>query len=156
MITEQKRKFEDIKLIGLALPSKTTNENGQSNIDCGNLWQKFENKDYFSKIPGKISDAIYAVYYEYEGDHTQPFSYFIGCRVKNNTPVSEGLDTLTIPGGSYQKAVAKGKMPDCIADTWQEIWKSDLSRSYRTDFEVYDERSRDWNDAEVDIFISVV
>ena len=29
-----------------------------------------------------------------------------------------------------------------------------IPRAYHADFEVYDERSKDWNQAEVDIFIS--
>lgn len=155
MINDGKRKFEDIKLIGLALPSKTTNKNGKSSIDCGNLWQRFENEGYFSKIPNKVGNEIYAVYHNYEGDHTDPFSYFIGCQVKNENEIPDDLDLLTIPEGSYQKVIAKGKMPDCISDTWQAIWKSDIPRTYRADFEVYDERSQDWSDAEVDIFVSV-
>lgn len=155
MTTEQKEELEEIKLIGLALPTKTTNENGQSSIDCGNLWQKFENENYYSKIPNKIGDEIYAVYHNYEGDHTDPFSYFIGCKVKNDTEIPDDLDSLTIPGGSYQKVIAKGKMPNCISETWQEIWGSEIPRAYGADFEVYDERSQDWSDAEVDILVSV-
>ena len=155
MLTEKMSKSKETKLIGLALPFKTTNENGQSSIDCGNLWQKFEEEEYYLKIPGKKDDKIYAVYHDYDGDYTQPFSYFIGCAVKEHSRTPDGMNALVIPKGSYQKAIAKGKMPDCIGNTWKEIWSSDLPRIYRTDFEVYDERSRDWNNAEVDIFISV-
>jgi predicted transcriptional regulator YdeE len=151
----EKMALEVIHLLGIALPAKTTNENGQSMIDCGSLWQKFEQGDYTSKIPGKISDEILAVYYAYEGDHTKPFSYFIGCRVKQGTPAPEGLSPLIIPKGTYQKMIASGKMPDCIANAWMEIWSSNIPRAYAYDFEVYDERSRDWSNAVVDIFISV-
>ncbi|MEX0648600.1 MAG: GyrI-like domain-containing protein [Balneolaceae bacterium] len=148
-------KQENIHLIGLALEHKTINENGQSGIDCGNLWTKFTTESCAEKIPEKLSDNIFAVYHEYEGDHTQPFSYFIGCKVPAGTTAPSGMDSLIIPGGSYQKLTAKGKMPDCIATTWKEIWKSDLPRAYRADFEIYDERSHDWSNAEVDIYLSV-
>lgn len=47
-------------------------------------------------------------------------------------------------------------MPDMVAEAWQEIWKSDIKRAYRPDFEVYKERSRDWQNAEAEIFISVI
>lgn len=147
--------LEEIKLIGLSLKSKTTNLNGQSNIDCGNLWQKFEKENYAIKIPNKLSNEILAVYYQYEGDHTQPFSYFIGCKVPTNTNVPQGLDSLIIPQGTYQKISAKGEMPNCVANTWKEIWNSDIRRTYKFDFEVYDERSKDWNNAEVDFFLSI-
>jgi len=145
----------EITLIGLSLNRKTTNENGQSQIDCGNLWQQFEKENYADRIPGKLSNEILAVYHEYEGDYTQPFSYFIGCKVNNDTGVPPGMDSLIIPKASYQKIIARGKMPDCITNAWKEIWSSDISRAYQADFEVYDERSKDWSNAEVDIYISV-
>jgi predicted transcriptional regulator YdeE len=77
-----KIKKDEFKLIGLKLNNKTTNENGQSGIDCGSLWQTFEIENFAERIQDKLSDEIYAVYYDYEGDHTKPFSYFIGCKVK--------------------------------------------------------------------------
>lgn len=150
-----KIELEETKLIGLALRTKTTNEMGQSGIDCGNLWQKFEKENYVDKIPNKLSDEILAVYYQYEGDHTKPFAYFIGCKVRNDTEVPQGLESLIIPKGTFQKINSKGKMPDCVANTWKEIWSSNIPRAYQADFEVYDERSKDWNNAEVDFFVSV-
>ena len=59
--------------------------NGQSSIDCGNLWQEFVKGKYAEIIPNKLTDEILAVYHQYEGDHTKPFSYFIGCKVNADT-----------------------------------------------------------------------
>jgi predicted transcriptional regulator YdeE len=151
----KKVELEKIILIGLSLPEKTTNEMGKSGIDCGNLWQKFEKENYAGRIPDKLSDEIIAVYHQYEGDYSEPFSYFIGCKVEPGTEAPEGLDSLHIPGGLYQQIIAAGKMPDCVINTWKEIWISDIPRSYQADFEVYDERSKDWNKAEVEVFISI-
>ncbi|NOU20084.1 MAG: AraC family transcriptional regulator [Bacteroidales bacterium] len=142
------------KLIGLKLGNKTTNENGQSGIDCGNLWQKFETENFAERIQNKVSSEIYAVYYNYDGDYTKPFSYFIGCKVKNNSEIPHGMDSLVIPAGNYSKVIAKGKMPDCITNSWKKIWSSNIARTYQFDFEIYDERSKDWSNAEVDIFVS--
>ena len=142
------------KLIGLKLGHKTTNEGGQSGIDCGNLWQKFEIENFATNIPDKLSEEIYAVYYEYEGDYTKPFSYFIGCKVKIDAEVPQGMDYLIIPSGSFTKVLSKGIMPNCVANSWKDIWNSDTDRAYNYDFEVYDERSKDWSNAEVEIFIS--
>ena len=150
-----KIELEEIKLIGLALPTKTSNELGRSSIDCGNLWQKFEKENYLQKIPNKLSDEILAFYHQYEGDHTRPFSYFIGCKVESVTKIPEGMDGLTLSKGLYQKILSTGKMPDCIINTWKEIWGSGIPRAYQTDFEVYDERSKDWNKAEVEVFVSI-
>lgn len=154
-MAKQNIQIETFRLIGIALPQKTTNKGGQSNIDCGNLWQQFEKEDCYSKIPGRVDDAVYAVYHSYEGDHLQPFSYFIGCKVEEETEIPDGMESLTVLGGTFHKVVAKGEMPGCIAGAWKGIWDSKLNRRYAADFEVYDERSQDWSDAEVDIFLSV-
>src|SRR5437868_2764063 len=99
-------KLPDFKLIGLKLNRKTTNSGGQSNIDCGNLWQKFEKENFAGRISNKISEEIYAVYFDYEGDHTKPFSYFIGCMVKTDLAPGPDMDSLLIPGQSYFKVIA--------------------------------------------------
>ena len=152
----KKTELEEFKLIGISLGKKTTNENGQAGIDCGNMWQKFEKGDYSNKIPGKTGDEVFAVYHGYEGDHTIPYSYFIGCKVKPNTEVPDGMDSLVIAPATYQQITAKGKIPDCIISAWQTIWNTtDANRAYQADFEVYDNRSKDWANAEVDVFLSV-
>jgi predicted transcriptional regulator YdeE len=143
------------ELIGLRLKTKTSNQNGQSMQDCGNLWQEFETQELAQAIPNKLNEAVYAVYFDYESDHTGAFNYFVGCRVKSGTEAPEGLSKLAIPEQTYALIQAKGKMPDCMADSWKNIWSSDLKRAYTFDFEVYDERSHNWEQAEVDIFVAV-
>ncbi len=143
------------RLIGLKLKTKTVNENNQSMKDCGELWQKFENEKIAVTIPDKSDDAVYAVYFDYEKDETKPFAYFIGCRVDENALLPQGLDDLWIPAQDYKQFTARGVMTGCVTDTWQKIWNSDTKRKFAFDFEVYDERSRDWSNAAVDIFISV-
>lgn len=151
----KKLEIQGFKLIGISLKTKTTNENGQSAIDCGRLWQKFETENYANNIPGKVGNEIVAVYHDYDGDYTHPFSYFIGCKVSSNAAAPAGMDSLFIPKGNYQKFIAKGIIPACIGNTWKEIWNTDINRAYQFDFEIYDDRSKDWNNAEVDIFISL-
>ena len=146
--------MEPFKLVGLRLEGKTKNAGGQSGIDCGNLWQQFEKGNIAAKVPGKMGDEIYAVYHDYDGDHTAPFAYFIGCKVPADAEAPEGLSSLSIPAQSYTMFTAKGPVPDCIGDAWRRIWTSDTDRAYQYDFEVYDHRSKDWSNGEIDIFIS--
>src|SRR5690606_30105993 len=96
-INRMEIKKNNFKLIGLKLPHKTTNENNQSSQDCGNLWQQFEESKIFDRITNKLSNEIYAVYFDYEKDETTPFSYFIGCKVDENSTAPDGLETLIIP-----------------------------------------------------------
>jgi predicted transcriptional regulator YdeE len=155
MIDMGKETMKEINLIGLALKTKTTNAHGQSSIDCKELWHKFENGKHATSISNKLSGEIYGVYYNYDGDSTKPFSYFIGCKVKKGTATPEGLDSLTIAAGQYEKITVTGKMPDIVINAWKEIWKADYARTYQTDFEIYDERTKDWGNAEVDVYLSV-
>ena len=145
---------DNIKLTGLKLDKKTHNANGQAAIDCGFLWQQFTGEGIADKVTGKLSTDIYAVYFDYDGDHTQPYSFFLGCRVNNDAKFPEGLDTIVIPNQNYTTVTAKGKMPDCVANAWQDIWKSDVERAYGYDFEVYNELSADWENAVVEIYLS--
>lgn len=152
-MTEKKEHF---KLVGLKLKGKTTNHNGQSSEDCGSLWQKFETDKVFDLIPGKLSSEVYAVYFDYEKDDPGSFCYFIGCEVNIEAVTPKGLEELLIPTQKYHKITAKGVMTGCITDAWKEIWKSDMNRKFGFDFEVYDERSQDWSNAEVDIYVSIL
>src|SRR5690606_25481846 len=144
----------NFRLIGLKLDQKTTNENGQASIDCGNLWQQFEKEQVFGSIPDKLNNRIYADYYDYEKDETKHYAYFIGCETHGLAMVPEGLNELLIPAQNYVKIPVAGIMTDCVADAWRHIWKSKMNRKFGFDFEIYDERSQDWNKAELDIFIS--
>lgn len=151
-MTETKNGFI---LVGLKLPYKTTNRNHQADTDCGLLWQQFEQNKIAECISEKLSDEIFAVYFDYEKDETTPFSYFIGCRIAPNYATPENMDRLEIPAQQYEKFTAKGQMTGCITEVWKSIWNSGIKRQFGFDFEVYDERSRDWNKAEVDVYVSV-
>jgi predicted transcriptional regulator YdeE len=147
--------IESFYLAGIKLNNKTSNKDGRSKADCSGLWDKFQTEKCLDSIHNRINDNIYAVYYDYEGDFMDPFSYFIGCKVASPEDTPDDMHTLIIPAGEYEKHEARGKLPECIARSWTTIWDSAIKRAYRPDFEVYGENSQDWNDALVDIYISV-
>ncbi|KZL91063.1 GyrI-like domain-containing protein [Clostridium magnum] len=60
-----------------------------------------------------------------------------------------------IPASKYYVVTAKGKMPQKIGEAWAHIWNSGISRTYKGDFELYDERYNDTENAEVDIYVSI-
>lgn len=148
-------KVEGFELVGLALPQKTTNENGLAMTDCASLWNQFVKGNYAFNIKNKIGTEVYAVYHDYDGDHTKPFAFFVGVKVAPGSVTPAGMDRLVIPGNEYQVFVAKGKVPESIGTAWVDIWKSGVNRAYATDFEVYGEKSKDPSSAEVNIYISV-
>ena len=148
-------KINAFRLIGIALDSKTTNLNDQSSCDCGKLWQKFEQGGYLKRIPQRLNDNIYAVYHNYSGDQQDHFEYFIGCIVNMDTIPANGMKYLDIPDQNYEIVSAVGKIPDCIKHAWYRIWESGIERAYQFDFEVYDERSKNWADGLVTINVSI-
>jgi len=147
--------LESFTVMGITLES--TNENGQSIQDMGTLWNRFFTENISSQIENKASDAIYSVFTDYESDYTGKYRAIIGHRVINTENVPEGMVIKEIQAGDYLKWVAKGKMPDAIVGTWQEIWSKDkvLNRAYTTDFEVYGEKSNHGNNSEVEVYIAI-
>ena len=143
------------RLIGIALAQKTTNDYGRSAVDCGSLWHRFMSEDILSKIPGALSPEIFAVYHDYDGDHTQPYAFFLGAQVPAGTVAPEGLVALDIPAGEYTVVTAKGVLPGSVMKAWSGIWTSNMARAYRPDFEVYGEKTMDPENSEVDIYVSV-
>lgn len=145
-----------VKLIGVSLGFKTTNDNGKAAEDCSSLWQSFSGGFMAPRIKGKLNKDTYAVYYDYDGDFTKLYAYFIGCPVADDAEVPAGMETITIPEQTYEVVTAKGQMPNCIGNAWHEIWENTArNRAYGYDFEIYSEKAADWNNAEVDIFLSV-
>ncbi len=75
--------------------------------------------------------------------------------MKIDSEAPHGMDSLLVPAESYSKIIAKGKMPDCVENSWKGIWASNIDRAYNYDFEIYNERSKDWSNTEVEIFVSL-
>ncbi|POY37477.1 AraC family transcriptional regulator [Solitalea longa] len=143
--------FSEFNFVGKSI--KTSNETAE--VDIGNLWAQFQQKNWLDGVKNKADDKIIGIYYDYEGDFTKPYSFAIGCKVSSRDDSPEGLVALTIPSSNYAEFLSRGKMPDCIIDTWVDIWNSDIERNYTYDFEVYDLQSFDPENAHVEIFIAV-
>jgi predicted transcriptional regulator YdeE len=150
----EKIDIEKFCVIGISI--RTTNNNGQSANDIGELWSRFFTENIIDKIPNKVDTSIYSIYTDYEGDYTKPYTTILGCKVKNLDTIPEGMVAKTINGGDYTKFVAKGDLAKgAVFVEWTKIWEMDLPRLYSADFEVYGEKSQNPNDAEVDIFIAI-
>src|SRR5690606_42088709 len=114
------------KLVGLKLPGKTTNENGQSGRDCGSLWQRFETENIAQQIPHKLSEDVYAVYFDYDSDENGTFSYFTGCKVDDTLTTPQHLDVLDIHEQLYHNELAECTKTGCLTHDRLRIWYSDI------------------------------
>ncbi|MCK4934282.1 MAG: AraC family transcriptional regulator [Simkaniaceae bacterium] len=146
--------MEEFNVIGIAV--KTSNEEGKAEVDILGLWNKFLSENIFEKIPNVASHEIYSVYTDYEGDYTAPYTVILGCKVETLDSIPEGMVGKKIPASKYDKHLAKGNLEEGVVfEAWQEIWKSQKNRTYTADFEVYGEKAKDPENAEVDIYIAV-
>lgn len=141
-------------LIGISV--RTSNDPGKADVDIPALWSRFMTEGVKDKIQHRVEEALYCVYTNYEGDHTQPYTTFLGCRVANLEITPEGLEGLAIDGGRYEIVTAKGNILEgMVFNAWLSIWNTALPRNYKADFEVYDEKAADLTKAEVSIYIGV-
>lgn len=148
------QKIKDFSIIGISV--RTSNENGQAGIDIPALWYKFMSENVLENIPDKVDETIYCIYTDYEKDHTKPYTTILGCKVKHLNNLPPGMVSKTLKEADYIKYTAKGNlMQGAVYNEWTKIWNTDLPRSFTADFEVYDEKSLDPENAAVDIFIAV-
>ncbi|SCA62567.1 Putative transcriptional regulator protein YobU [Chlamydiales bacterium SCGC AG-110-M15] len=133
MIALDTKKFAGIEL-------RTINEEGKADVDIPKLWGRFFEENIGAQILNKSSEKIYALYTNYEGDHTQPYTVIIAYEVDEMPKnLAEGLVFVEVPKASYAHFPVEGKFPESCVVKWQEIWNSDLKRAFVADFEVYDE-----------------
>lgn len=155
--------MSEIKLVGVCV--RTSNEQEMDKIK-GNIFpliQKYFHQGLAEKISNrKRPGTTFCAYTDYETDCNGAYTYFIGEEVSSfNTPLSEGFQQLVIPKQQYAKfTTGPAPMPDVIVNAWKEIWGMSPKqlggdRSYKTDFEIYDERAADHQNIVLDLYIGI-
>jgi predicted transcriptional regulator YdeE len=146
-IEQQKKKF----FIGLEL--RTSNEECSATMPPHK--ERFFKENIPSKIPHKINGDILALYTDYEGDYTKPYSWILGCEVSSLDEVPEGLVGKVIPDSNYAVFTTQGGFPQGLIAAWQAVWKSHLHRCYTSDFEVYRSDFDPQKNPQVKVFIAI-
>ena len=77
-----------------------------------------------------------------------------GLNVTSLNEIPEGFIGKEIPETTYKHYKAVGVLPDCVGKVWGEIWQSGINRKYIADFDVYDEKAQNPQNAEVDVYVS--
>ena len=161
--------FPEVKLVGL-VTERTNNAAEAGSLD-GKIFLLV--KKYFHggvaqtiahrKKPGTTYCAFteYDPFYVHENNYKGDYIYFIGEEVSSFNDVPEGFVTLTIPAQTYVKYTnGPGAMPNVLMDVWRKVWGSTQEelggvRSYKVDFEIYDERANDHQNVVLDVFIGI-
>lgn len=134
---------------------RTSNKNSQSQTDIGSLWTRFKSESLINKITEKTSDDLYCVYTEYETDHTGFYTAILGCKVRSLSFISEKFTGILVPGGKYQVYTPTGRFPENIGEAWQQIWKNDVKRAYKADYDIYSANPKSFEETEVKIYVGV-
>jgi predicted transcriptional regulator YdeE len=144
-------------MIVIGIECRTSNHPDAGPHDIPKLWGKFYQDNILSQIPNKASDEIIALYCDYEGNYTQPYTCVIGCPVTSFDEVPEGMVAKIIPATSYAVFRAVGEYPHSLIETWGKIWQGDVeqTRTYTGDFEVYGDKFTSGSPKEVEVYIAI-
>jgi predicted transcriptional regulator YdeE len=127
----------------------------------GKQWARFMQENLAARIPNKADSSVLAVYSDYASDKDGEYNFLIGARVTSAKEVPAGMVGKKVPAGRYAVFTSgKGPVGKVVLGLWQKIWAIPKAepggdRDYRVDYEVYDERAANPNDAQVDVHIGI-
>jgi predicted transcriptional regulator YdeE len=148
-------------IVGIACRTNNAQEAADNGV-IAKQWDKFYKEGILDKVPNKADLAIYVVYTDYASDKNGDYNYIIGAKVNDVSAVPLGMVAKTVSAGKYAViASERGPIPKIIVEAWRQIWSLEDQgrlggkRAYKTDFEVYDQRARDPQDSQIDIYVGV-
>lgn len=152
--------LEEKKIAGIGC--RTSNQleaSGKGSIP--KLWSEFYSGQVGNSIPNKMNECIIGVYTNYETDVNGMYTMMIGSEVHTEREAPSNLVHATLPASKYAVFTSeKGHVADVVPKAWAFVWEwfqqSNIERAYKGDFELYDERSVDPENAVVEIYISII
>jgi CubicO group peptidase (beta-lactamase class C family)/predicted transcriptional regulator YdeE len=147
-------------VVGIAARTSNAKEMTPDGI-IGKQWARIFQEGVIGKIPNKADPSIVAVYTDYASDHNGEYTYLLGARVNSDASVPAGMVAKKISGGKFAVFTSeKGPAPQVVPATWMKINSLPQSavggdRLYRADYEIYDERARDPQNLQVDVYVGI-
>jgi len=156
MITKQPllAHAEAFTVCGLSVRTINRDEFNPQTAKLSTLWDQFLVSDMANSLTNKRADSpIFAVYSHYESDASGFYTVTVGFALNTKSQGGEH-PCVQVPSGDYLVFTGKGSMPQAVVETWQRVWAyfnehSDYTRSYSSDYEVYE------NAEEISIYIGV-
>ena len=125
-------------------------------------WERFFKEGIANKIPNKVDSTVYAVYTNYASDYNGEYDFIIGMKVSSVSDVPPGMVATKVPKDRYAIVTsAKGPVAQVVPQAWQRVYSLDDNkqlggaRAYKADFELYDQRSQNPHDSQVDLYIGL-
>jgi predicted transcriptional regulator YdeE len=144
------------------LTARTNNAHEMSGKGkIGNVWREFLQPNLAAKIPNKIGVDLIAVYTDYEAGHTGYYTYLLGLPILSAESLPACLTVKHIPAGRYAVfSSSRGPITQIVPKIWQRIWSMSPKelggrRAFQTDFEIYDQRATDPENAQIEVFVGL-
>ncbi|MFC4076631.1 GyrI-like domain-containing protein [Salinithrix halophila] len=124
------------------------------------LWERFHNRKIWTINAGDTAPVVYGVYHRYEEGVNGSYRVLAGCP-SDHVKMAEGIEELHIPVSTYAVFTSnKGPISRVVPETWMKIWEwfqqtDQIHRSFLYDFERYDGRACNPEQAIVEIYIGV-
>ncbi len=99
----------------IGIECRASNSASAAPQDIPQLWQKFYAEEIQSKIPNKVSEEVIALYCDYEGDYTEPYSCVIGCPVSSLGHIHPGMVGKMVPAATFAIFHAAGDFPKSLS-----------------------------------------
>ncbi|MGE7113461.1 zinc ribbon domain-containing protein [Lysinibacillus sp. NPDC047702] len=150
---------ESFQIVGISAQTSNANEI-TPHAKIPSLWSDFYQQDVIGQIKNPVNEVLIGLYSDYETDVNGKYSITLGKEVATTDEAAQGMIVKTVPAAKYLVFTSeKGSMPDIVIKAWQDIWawfaSSDVERAYTGDFERYDERCANPQEAQVDIYIAI-
>ncbi len=151
-------------VVGITVRTTNAKEASPQDGVIGKQWQKFFQEGVLQQIPNKLDHYVYSVYSDYASDRNGEYSVTIGARVPNppQEQLPPGLVLKTVPAGDYAVITTeKGPIADVVTAAWKRVWNLESqkqlggTRAYKSDYEFYDERAMDPQNAQADLNIGL-
>jgi predicted transcriptional regulator YdeE len=151
---------EAFTVVGIAV--RTSNaEQMTAARPIGKQWERLFKEGVLAAIPNKADGNILAVYSEYASDKDGEYNYLLGARVTKVENMPAGMTVKNVLAGRYVVFTSeRGPVQKVVVEMWQRVWATPKSalggdRTYKADFEVYDQRAQNPADSVVDLYVAV-
>jgi predicted transcriptional regulator YdeE len=147
--------LDEFQVIGIA--ARTTNAKEMTkDAAIPGQWERLAKDALLARIPNKTDSSIVAVYTDYDSDKDGAYTFILGARVSSVAAIPEGMVARKVPAARYAVFTSeRGPVTRVVYETWKRIWAAPLRRAYRTDFELYDERAADPQNAQISVYVGV-
>jgi predicted transcriptional regulator YdeE len=115
----------------------TSNLNGQSAQDIGNLWATFFTQHLAAQIRGKLTDELICAYTDYASDMNGPYTAVLGYQVDPGEEQAADIIVVQVKACTAVMFESANTEPATVLETWNKIWTSGLHRAYHTDCDLY-------------------